>query len=157
VGIAVGIGGQIVIIILYLPFQHDIHNFNAPSQKLTGGSHGGGFLIVALATVIVAPFMEELVFRGLLLKALVRRFTPVVATPSRARVAGVVLAVITDGILFGLAHGELVQLAGLAVFGIALAAISYRTGRLGMNMVAHASFNLVAVLTILSQRGGLIH
>ena len=32
-----------------------------------------------------------------------------------------------------------------------------RTGRLGMNMVAHASFNLVAVLTILSQRGGLIH
>ena len=157
VGIAVGIGGQIVIIILYLPFQHDIHNFNAPSQKLTGGSHGGGFLIVALATVIVAPFMEELVFRGLLLKALVRLFTPVVATPSRARVAGVVLAVIADGILFGLAHGELVQLAGLAVFGIALAAISYRTGRLGMNMVAHASFNLVAVLTILSQRGGLIH
>ena len=86
-----------------------------------------------------------------------RLFTPVVATPSRARVAGVVLAVIADGILFGLAHGELVQLAGLAVFGIALAAISYRTGRLGMNMVAHASFNLVAVLTILSQRGGLIH
>ena len=76
VGIAVGIGGQIVIVILYLPFQHDIHNFNAPSQKLTGGSHGGGFLIVALATVIVAPFMEELLFRGLLLKALVRLFTP---------------------------------------------------------------------------------
>ncbi len=35
--------------------------------------------------------------------------------------------------------------------------ISYRTGRLGMNMVAHASFNLVAVLSILSSRGGLIH
>jgi len=26
-----------------------------------------------------------------------------------------------------------------------------------MNMVAHASFNLVAVLSILSSRGGLIH
>ena len=38
--------------------------------------------------------------------------------------------------------------------GVALAAISYRTGRLGMNMVSHASFNLVAILAILSQRGG---
>jgi membrane protease YdiL (CAAX protease family) len=37
-----------------------------------------------------------------------------------------------------------------------LAAISYRTGRLGMNMVSHASFNLVAVLVILHQRGGVI-
>jgi hypothetical protein len=157
VGIAIGIAGQGVIIILYLPFQHDIHNFNAPSQKLTGGAHGGGFLIVALATVIVAPFMEELLFRGVLLKALVRLFTPVIATPSRARAVGVVLAVIADGVLFGLAHGEFVQLAGLGLFGIALAAISYRTGRLGMNMVAHASFNLVAVVTIFSQRGGFIH
>jgi membrane protease YdiL (CAAX protease family) len=66
-------------------------------------------------------------------------------------------AVVLDGLIFGLAHGELVQLAGLATFGAILAVISYRTGRLGMNMVAHASFNLVAVLSILSSRGGLIH
>jgi len=57
----------------------------------------------------------------------------------------------------GLAHAEWVQLAGLALFGVALATVSYRTGRLGMNMVAHASFNLVAVVTILNQRGGVIH
>jgi membrane protease YdiL (CAAX protease family) len=147
-GIGIGIAGQIVIVVLYLPFQHDIHDFNAPSQKLTGASHGGGFLIIAVATVIAAPFMEELFFRGLLLKALVRLCTPVISTPSRSRGIGVVLAVIVDGLLFGLAHGEWVQLAGLAAFGMALAAISYRTGRLGMNMVAHASFNLVAILSI---------
>jgi membrane protease YdiL (CAAX protease family) len=69
----------------------------------------------------------------------------------------VAVAVVVDGLLFGLAHGEWVQLAGLALFGAALAAISSRTGRLGMNMVSHASFNLVAVLAILSQRGGVIH
>ena len=34
---------------------------------------------------------------------------------------------------------------GLAVFGIILSLVSYRTGRLGMNMVAHATFNLMAV------------
>jgi CAAX protease family protein len=157
VGIFIGVGGQIVIALVYAPFRHDIHNFNAPSQRLTGGAHGAGFLVIALATVILAPFMEELFFRGLLFKALVRLCTPRVATPGRARSAGVVLAVITDGLLFGLAHGEWVQLAGLALFGAALAAISYRTGRLGMNMISHASFNLVAVIAILSQRGGGMH
>ena len=153
-GIAVGVGGQIVIALLYAPFQRDIKDFNGPSQKLTGGSHGAGFLVVALATVLLAPFLEELFFRGLLFKSLARLFTPSGAGPSRARGAGIVLAVIVDGLLFGLAHGEWVQLAGLALFGAALAAISYRTGRLGMNMVSHASFNLVAILAILGQRGG---
>jgi membrane protease YdiL (CAAX protease family) len=153
-GIAIGVGAQLVIALVYAPFQHDIKDFNGPSQKLTGGAHGTGFLVVALATVLLAPFLEELFFRGLLFKSLARLFTPTGAGPTRARGAGIVLAVIVDGLLFGLAHGEWVQLAGLALFGIALAAISYRTGRLGMNMVSHASFNLVAILAILSQRGG---
>jgi membrane protease YdiL (CAAX protease family) len=153
-GIAIGIGAQLVIALVYAPFRRDIKDFNGPSQKLTGGAHGTGFLVVALATVLLAPFLEELFFRGLLFKSLARLFTPTGAGPTRARGAGIVVAVIVDGLLFGLAHGEWVQLAGLALFGIALAAISYRTGRLGMNMVSHASFNLVAILAILSQRGG---
>jgi membrane protease YdiL (CAAX protease family) len=153
-GIAIGVGGQIVIALLYAPFQHDIRDFNGPSQKLTGGAHGAGFLVVALATVILAPFMEELFFRGLLFKSLARLFTPRGAGATRGRGLGIVVAVVVDGLLFGLAHGEWVQLAGLALFGVALAAVSYRTGRLGMNMVAHASFNLVAIVAILGQRGG---
>jgi uncharacterized protein len=156
VGIAIGLGGQLLVAIMYAPFQHDIHNFNAPSQKLTGASHGAGFVVIAIATVLLAPVMEELFFRGLLLKALVRLFTRMGAAGG-ARVAGVVLAVIVDGLLFGLAHAEWVQLAGLAVFGMILAAVSYRTGRLGMNMVAHASFNLVAIVAIASNGTGVIH
>ena len=156
VGIGIGIGGQILVAIMYAPFQHDIHDFNGPSQRLTGGAHGGGFVIIAIATVIFAPAMEELFFRGLLLKALVRLFTPLRAAGG-ARVAGVVLAVIADGLLFGLAHGEWVQLAGLAVFGTILAAVSYRTGRLGMNIVAHGTFNLVAIIAIASNGNGVIH
>ena len=156
VGIAIGIGGQIVVALMYAPFQHEIHDFNGPSQKLTGASHGGGFVVIALATVILAPFMEELFFRGLLLKALVRLLTPLRAAGG-ARAAAVVAAVIIDGLLFGLAHGEWIQLAGLAVFGMALAAVSYRTGRLGMNMVAHATFNLVAIIAIASNGNALIH
>jgi membrane protease YdiL (CAAX protease family) len=141
---------------MYAPFQRHIHDFNGPSQKLTGAAHGGGFVVIALATVILAPFMEELFFRGLLLKALVRLLTPLRAAGG-ARAAAVVAAVIIDGLLFGLAHGEWIQLAGLAVFGMALAAVSYRTGRLGMNMVAHATFNLVAIIAIASNGNALIH
>jgi uncharacterized protein len=156
VGNGIGVGGQILVGIIYAPFQHDIHDFNGPSQKLTGGSHGAGFIIIAIFTVLFAPAMEELFFRGLLLKGLVRVFTKLGAAGG-ARAAGVVLAVIVDGLLFGLAHGEWVQLAGLAVFGMILATVSYRTGRLGMNMIAHASFNLVAIIAIAGTGSGVIH
>ncbi len=150
-GILIGIGGQFFIDEGYSLYQHishhNFHNFNAPSQKLTGASHGTGFIVIAIATVLLAPAAEELFFRGLLLKSLVRLFTPLGAA-GRARAAGVVLAVIANGLLFGAAHAEWVQFAGLASFGIVLAAVSYRTGRLGMNMVAHATFNLVAIIAI---------
>jgi membrane protease YdiL (CAAX protease family) len=156
-GLLIGLVGQLAINVLYFPFRNHIHNFNAPSQRLTGGSHGGGFLVIALFTVVFVPVMEELFFRGLLFKGLVRVLVPAGGESHRARVIGVVAAVVIDGLLFGLAHGEWVQLAGLALFGMVLAAVSYRTGRLGMNMVAHGSFNLVAVLTILTSGGGVIH
>jgi hypothetical protein len=156
-GLAIGVGAQYAIGLLYWPFQRHIHNFDAPNQKLTGGAHGVGVIVVVVATVILAPAMEELFFRGLLFKALARLFTPLGPGVTKARGLGVVLAIIADGLLFGLAHGEWVQLAGLALFGVVLATVSYRTGRLGMNMLAHASFNLVAVVTILNSRGGVIH
>ena len=66
---------------------------------------------------------------------------------------GPALAIVITGVLFGLAHAESLQLLGLAIFGIILSAVSYRTGRLGMNMVAHASFNLVAVAAVVITRG----
>ncbi len=156
VGIGIGIGGQILVALMYAPFQHEIHDFNGPSQKLTGASHGGGFVIIAIAVVLLAPAAEELFFRGLLLKGLVRLFTPL-GRRGAARATGVVAAVVVDGLLFGLAHGEWVQLAGLAAFGMVLAAVSYRTGRLGMNMVAHATFNFVAILAIAYNGSALIH
>ena len=148
VGIAIGIGGQLLVALIYAPFIHHIHNFNAPTTKLTGGSHGGGFVVIAILTVVGAPFFEELFFRGLLFGGLLRLCAGSGARrdgPHRRRRRP---PWSLDGLLFGLAHGELVQLAGLAVFGCVLAFVAYRTGRLGMNMVSHASFNLVAVLAI---------
>ncbi len=107
--------------------------------------------------MVGAPFFEELFFRGLLLRALVRLFGPLGVSSRAARNVGLAGAVVLDGLLFGLAHGELVQLAGLAVFGGILAVVSLRTGRQGMNVVAHATFNLFAILAILNSRGGVLH
>ena len=156
-GIFIGVAGQYLVALLYLPFQKHLHNFNGPTNKLTGGSHGLGFAVIAVLTIVGAPFFEELFFRGLLLKGLARLLTPRVPGRSLLRGAGVVGAVVVDGLLFGLAHGELEQLAGLALFGVILAVVSYRTNRLGMNMVSHASFNAIAVYAVFSARGGVIH
>lgn len=155
-GIGIGVGAQIVIDALYSPFVHDLKHFTAPTQRLVGGANGWGLLAIALLTVVGAPFFEEILFRGLAFKALARLFAPSSLGRSRARALGVAAAVVLDGVVFGLAHWELYQFAGLATFGMVLAVISYRTGRQGMNMVAHASFNLVAVLALLSSRGGVI-
>lgn len=156
-GIVIGVGCQYAIDLAYAPFITNPAKFGAPTQRLTGASHGWGFAVIAVLTVVGAPFFEELFFRGLLFKGLARVFNGAVTKPSTRRTVGVIAAVVVDGLLFGLAHGEWEQLAGLAVFGMVLAAVSYRTNRLGMNMVSHASFNLVAVLAVVNSRGGLVH
>jgi membrane protease YdiL (CAAX protease family) len=145
-GVPIGIACQYLIMLAYLPFKSHLHDYNAPVTKITGSSHGGGLLLIGVLTVVFVPFFEELFFRGLLLKGLVRVLTPVEEIPQRARLLGVTAAIVLDGVIFALAHFEVQQFAGLAVFGVVLALLSYRTGRLGMNMLAHGSFNLIGLL-----------
>ncbi|MGH9007201.1 MAG: lysostaphin resistance A-like protein [Acidimicrobiales bacterium] len=155
-GVLIGLGGQALITVIYLPFISHLRNFEAPTTKLTGGAHGGSFAVIAILTVLGAPFFEELFFRGLLLRGLLGTFgaTGPRLREGRPRLLVVVPAILVDGLLFGAAHGELEQLAGLAVFGCILAVVVLRTGRLGMSIVAHATFNLVAVIAIVSSRSG---
>ena len=89
--------------------------------------------------MVGAPVIEELFFRGLLLRAL------------KARI-GSVGAVIASGVLFGLAHFEPLQLPVLALFGVVLGMVALRTGRLGPGICAHAAFNSLAVYSLLSSR-----
>lgn len=151
-GIPIGVAGQFLVALMYVPIATHVHNFNqrfsAPSQRLIGGSHGSGYALVAICTVVGAPFFEELFFRGLLLRSLARLFGRV------GRWVGPALAIIITGFLFGLAHAESLQLLGLATFGALLSLVSYLTGRLGMNMVAHASFNCVALAAVVMPLAG---
>jgi uncharacterized protein len=154
-GIAVGLGGQLLVTLLYLPFVSHLKNFEAPTTKLTGGAHGGAFVVIALLTVLGAPFFEELFFRGLLFRGLLGLLGA--SGSASAGLVAVGTAVVVDGLLFGLAHAEWEQFAGLALFGCILAVVVFKTGRLGMSMVAHSTFNLVAVIAIASNRAVLVH
>jgi hypothetical protein len=145
-GVPIGVAGQFLVALLYIPISQHVSNFNqrfdAPSQRLTGSSHGSGYVVIAVCTVVGAPFFEELFFRGVLLRALVRLFGRL------GRRIGPGLAIVVCGLVFSLFHFEALQFAGLALFGIILALVSFRTGRLGMNMVAHAAFNLTALTAV---------
>jgi membrane protease YdiL (CAAX protease family) len=89
----------------------------------------GGFSILAVA---IAPFVEELAFRGFVFNALLRYCSPLVAA-------------VLSGLLFGLSHGSLTALIPLAASGVVLAYVYYRSGSLAASMLTHAAFNLVNV------------
>jgi len=144
-GGAVGVACQYGLIpLIYLPFRHVDRQLNEqlsqPVHRDTAAAHGVLSVSVLLLFLAVgAPIVEELYFRGLLLRALLGRARPAVA-------------VVVSALLFGLAHFEATQFAGLAAFGIVLGTLAWRTGRLTPGIGAHAAFNAVAVLSVVHWR-----
>src|SRR4051794_11158612 len=95
-------------------------------------SHAGAFAANALLFVLFAPFVEELLFRGLG-QSLLRN--AIGATP----------AIVAVGVAFGAWHGLLYALLVLIPFGCALAWIRQRTESVWPGMVVHALFNAFAI------------
>lgn len=137
-----GIALQLALVIAYLPV-HLSGGANAVNRELGGGS-GWVLIVPAMLTIIGAPVVEELFFRGVILRALLVLFD------TSAPVFGTAMAIVVDGALFGLAHlgsGDLLaQLPGLAAVGVVLATLAVKTRRLGPSIVTHAAFNAVVVL-----------
>lgn len=105
--------------------------------KMFERAHAGPTLgwFVAI-TVLFAPFVEELVFRGFVFNALLRWWPfPVAAFAS--------------GLLFAASHADPYALLPLACGGAILAAVYYRTGSLVASMIAHGMFNGISVMLIL--------
>lgn len=102
---------------------------NSVIEKAFAAGPGGAASLV-LTTVILAPILEETVFRGFLLPSLTKYMT-------------VPWAVAASTVVFAVAHehntGDTAQLLAVG----AMAGISYaRTRNLATSIVVHASFNL---------------
>jgi membrane protease YdiL (CAAX protease family) len=113
---------------------------SGPVQDLLDKSQGLAFAGLILSVAVGAPIVEELFFRGLLLRSLQRR------VPDWAAVA-------VSAVAFGIAHGSalpvdavVLVMVSLTVFGAILAVMALRTGRLGPGIVTHAVFNLFTLL-----------
>jgi membrane protease YdiL (CAAX protease family) len=96
-------------------------------------SRAAPFLANAAVVVLVAPFVEELLYRGLGI-GLLLPFT------------GRWPAVVITGVAFGLAHGLVLGLPVLSIFGITLGWLRTRTNSVLPGMIVHGLFNGVALL-----------
>jgi CAAX protease family protein len=95
-------------------------------------SRAGAFIAFFLVVTFVAPTVEELTYRGL-------GFT--LLAPY-----GTWVAILTTGVLFGAAHGLLVALPVLSVFGIVVGWLRARTDSVYPGMLLHAAFNGTALI-----------
>jgi membrane protease YdiL (CAAX protease family) len=95
-------------------------------------AHAGAFAANIVLFCAIAPFVEELTFRGAGQSLLMR-------------VIGRMPAMVLVGLAFGLAHGLLEALIVLVPFGIALAWLRDRTDSVVPGMFVHGLFNGVAL------------
>ena len=140
VGLASGLLTQLLLVpAIYLPLAPfiDPADVEEPARRIMNLAQGaGGVAVVVVGVVLVAPFVEELFFRGLLLRALWGRM-------------GRVATVVVSAVLFGLAHVQLLQLPALVAFGLVSGALVVLTRRLAPAMWAHAAFNSFTVVALL--------
>jgi len=138
-GAVLGVVTQYAATLLYLPLvRWDVittEEIERPARELTDRAHGAGVVLLVLMVALVAPVVEEIFFRGLVLRSIERR-------------TGANWAIVVSAALFGAAHLEPLQFPALFVFGLVAAVLTTRTGRLGPAIWAHVAFNSVAVVNL---------
>lgn len=85
--------------------------------------------MIFLAIVVLAPIVEEILFRGILFNLIARR-------------KSTLFAMMTSSLIFGFLHAE--TMVPTAVIGFVLCFIYHKTGNLYLAMGAHAFNNLIA-------------
>jgi membrane protease YdiL (CAAX protease family) len=104
-------------------------------------------IILAIVAVFVAPVVEELFFRGLLLRALSHPLTDRGAQLAQAMLFGVMHA----GVGYGV--GNVGVVLSTAMVGMVLGHVASREGRLGTAVLTHSLHNAASLIAVLAITG----
>jgi membrane protease YdiL (CAAX protease family) len=102
-------------------------------QNMTEAHNFGQGLVVVGSIVALAPMMEELLFRGLFLFGLKRRY-------------GSGFALLVSSSFFGIVHGAPVPAVYATVAGLMLGALALSTRSVWPGIALHAAINAVPIL-----------
>ena len=103
-------------------------------QPERAGAFVANFIVIA----IIAPIVEETLYRGLGFAAVASAFGPVVA-------------ILITGVAFGLSHGLVIALPVLAAFGVIIALLRWRTASLYPPIALHMIFNAAALIAAVTR------
>jgi membrane protease YdiL (CAAX protease family) len=121
-------------VIAYLPLPQSPGKEQGITNVHWEPAHAGAFAANFVLFAVIAPFVEELTFRG--------------AGQSLLRFLGRTPSILLVGLAFGLTHGLVEALLVLVPFGIALAWLRDRTSSVVPGMFVHALFNGAALAYI---------
>lgn len=96
-------------------------------------TESGNTIIAIVVTVLMAPIVEEIIFRGLIYTRL-KSGMPIMA------------AAILSSLIFGLMHGNLIWGSYAFVLGMLLVWVFEKFKSLAANILVHFAFNVVGVL-----------
>ena len=141
VGLVIGVATQLAFAAVAPPIYRfvgvDEDEVGATAEALVDRADDP-FAVICLFFLVVigAAVVEELCYRGLWQRAIAKRW---------GATAGIVLS----AVVFGAVHLQWYDFPLLTVFGLVLALLTARTGRLGPAIWAHLGFNLTALVTLL--------
>jgi uncharacterized protein len=143
--LAAGVGLQIALGLAILPISVLYGGDEAQGvvESLDDAS-GAGQVLFAIAVVGLAPVAEELLFRGALLRSLLRRMTPA-------------WAIFVSAIVFAAVHplgdpaiGSLIAVPAILGLGLVSGYLAVKSQNLSRSILLHAGFNLLTVIGVLA-------
>ena len=141
--LAAGVGLQIALgLALYPVAQLYDGDESQTVVDILEDASGPGLVAFAVAVVVLAPLAEELLFRGALLRALMRRTSPA-------------WAVFGSALVFALVHplgdpevGSVIVVPAILTLGVVSGYLAVRSGDLSRSIMLHAGFNLLTVVGV---------
>ena len=141
-GLAVGAGIQLVLSALAVAIVETFFGGDVPGQEVVEAAESTGDAVarafVVVGVVVLGPLAEEVVFRGMLLSALL----------GRGRRWAVGVSSLSFALLHLLDPNAAFSVPFLLILAVVLGTERLRTGRLGRPIAIHAGFNLVTVIAI---------